>query len=226
MANRNFSSQFQFSFEKQVVNLPCKITLTSNGARATLVNQAITYSAVAFGAAGNAVTIALLDPGLPSQALSVTVSGSAISVHLATDGGSLITSTATDVVAAIQASAAASALVTVSGSGLTALVALAATHLAGGLDAVFTNNMLIPFLTPYQVNETSYGLLLADKYYALISCQMMLMPAIAADLILQLISEDVASSKVIQFHALAGATPTLLSAGDSVYIDLLLRNVI
>lgn len=103
-------------------------------AQATLVNQSLTYTAVAYGASGNAITIRLLDPGAPSQSLSVSVAGSAITVHLATDGGSAITSTGDDVKAAINGNVSAAALVVVSGSNASPVTAIAATALSGGRD--------------------------------------------------------------------------------------------
>lgn len=64
-----------------------KFTQTDTGARATLVNQAVTYTAVAWGTAGNSITVALLNTGVPSQALGISVVGSAISVNLALGAG-------------------------------------------------------------------------------------------------------------------------------------------
>jgi hypothetical protein len=60
------------------------------------------------------VTITLVDPATASASLSVAVTGRDITVNLATDGTSAITSTATLVKAAIDGDADASALVTVS----------------------------------------------------------------------------------------------------------------
>lgn len=107
--------------------------------RATLLNQGITYTAVRPGTVGNAITIALINPALPSQSLSISVVNSAISISLATDGGSAITTTATQLVAALGANAAASALVTASGAGAIALSALAATALSTGTNGTILN---------------------------------------------------------------------------------------
>lgn len=88
------------------------------------------------GGKGNGITVAYVDPGAASQALSVTVAGSAITVNLATNGGSAITSTAAEVAAAILANFNAQRLVNVtnkSGNDGTGVVtALAATALSGG----------------------------------------------------------------------------------------------
>ena len=109
--------------------------LAASGAQAHLVEQDITYTAVASGTGGNSITITYLNPGIPSQSLSVTVVSNAITVHLATDGGSALTSTATQIQAAVAASIPASALVTavVTGTGSNVETAVAATHLAGGV---------------------------------------------------------------------------------------------
>ncbi|WP_051325115.1 M14 family metallopeptidase [Candidatus Solirubrobacter pratensis] len=61
---------------------------------------------------GNNITAQLKDPGAPSSPLSVSVAGPAITVNLATDATGAITSTAGQVVDAINASPAASSLVT------------------------------------------------------------------------------------------------------------------
>lgn len=116
-------------------------------AQATLnVNPAgddngLTLTAVAYGEDGNDITIAYVDPAENDASLSVGVVGNAISVALATDSEGAITSTAADVLAAIEASEAASALVTVeimtsdSGSaddGTGVVTAMAAAPLTGG----------------------------------------------------------------------------------------------
>jgi hypothetical protein len=92
----------------------------------------VLYTAVNPGSGGNSVTVKHVNDG-PSQALSVTVSGSNVTVHLATNGSSVPTSTAAQVIAAVAAAASAAALVvgTVPNGAGTAQVA-AATNLAGG----------------------------------------------------------------------------------------------
>lgn len=97
-----------------------------------IVNTALLYTAVTPGVPGNAVNVTYINPGLPSQALSVEVQGKDIYVHLATDGSSVLTSTAGAVLAAVNAHAAASALVVVTAPGLTTgiLTAQAKTYLS------------------------------------------------------------------------------------------------
>lgn len=103
---------------------------------------AIQYTAKKTGAKGNNISIEYVDPGQASQALSVTVNGTKITVSLATDGAGAITSTAADVVAAVNGDTDAAALVAAAlygdgndGSGV--LDAVAETSLSGGLDAEF-----------------------------------------------------------------------------------------
>ncbi|GAA2042442.1 M14 family zinc carboxypeptidase [Agromyces tropicus] len=87
---------------------------------------------------GNDLSVALVDPGAADAALGVSVAGDDITVSLATDASGAITSTAAQVVAAINASPEASALVTAytyrgnTGSGI---VSAAAADLADGLSA-------------------------------------------------------------------------------------------
>ena len=59
---------------------------------------------------GNQVTMQFVNPGAPSSPLSVSASGLAITVSLATDGAGALTSTAAQVVAALNADPAASAI--------------------------------------------------------------------------------------------------------------------
>ncbi len=146
---------------------------------AALVNQSLTYTSLAASLAANDITIALVDPGAPGASLSVVTVGDAITVNLATDGGGLITSTGNAVKAAINADPSASLLVLVSGTNASAVTALAATNLAGGLDGVIdiTENTLgIPshgFVTGLKTQLTTTGtlpapLLTATDYYVIV----------------------------------------------------------
>lgn len=117
---------------------PAAATLTTG---LVASNNAITFTADAEGANGNDITVALVNPGGNNITLLVSCTGTAISVRLATDGSGAITSTATLVIAAVNAHPAASALVTAAnaqgsnGSGVVA--AVAATALSGGKDDLF-----------------------------------------------------------------------------------------
>ena len=99
-------------------------------------HAAVLVTAATGGPAGNAVTVALVDPGVANTALAVTTTGDAITVTLATDAAGAITTTAAAVVTAWAAVSAATTLATValaSGSdGTGVLAAVAATALTGG----------------------------------------------------------------------------------------------
>lgn len=101
----------------------------------------LTFTAVAYGASGNRITVAYTDPAANNAALAVTVSRHDITVSLATGVAGAITSTAALVKAALEASPAAASLVSVAiyaadgggaddGSGV--VTAMARVHLAGG----------------------------------------------------------------------------------------------
>lgn len=98
------------------------------GAFASKVVQDITYTAVAAGTGGNAITIAYVTGGTAGSEV-VTVTGNAISVSIA--GG---VSTAAQILAAIQASTPAKALVSaaITGTASNAQTAVAASNLIGG----------------------------------------------------------------------------------------------
>jgi prolyl oligopeptidase PreP (S9A serine peptidase family) len=125
-------------------------TAETNATRTTGVignNNAILFTSKVRGTAGNAITVALVDPDDSDEVLSVAVTGTAIVVSLATGNapGNAITSTAAQVITAVNASTAASALVTAANAGASngsaAVVAVAATALAGGAD----NGEIKPF---------------------------------------------------------------------------------
>lgn len=108
-------------------------------------NNDVLYTANVAGSPGNDITVQYIDPGLASQALAVSVVGKAIRVRLATDAGSVITSTAALVLAAVNAHWMASHLVTAvvgDGAGAGVVTAMAETHLAGGADMDATHAAL------------------------------------------------------------------------------------
>lgn len=102
----------------------------------TGANNDLTYTAKKGGTWGNSIQVEYLDPGGANQALAITVSGFLISVSLATNGSSVITSTAALVSTAIAANADANRLVDVanasSNDGTGVVTALTATNLSGG----------------------------------------------------------------------------------------------
>lgn len=108
-------------------------------------NNGLTWTARAPGT--TTVTVELADPGTPSASLGIVVTGAAIKVNLATSSESAVTSTAAAVLALVQGSTAASALVTVAhtgeSTGAVAVADVAASPLTGGTALAATK---------YQVN--------------------------------------------------------------------------
>jgi hypothetical protein len=109
---------------EEVTTSPVSYIMTNDGApddavQATLdVNptgddNGLTFTAKQYGTAGNAISIEYLDPSANDAALSVSVFNKRITVNLATGSGGAIESTAADVKTAIEASVAASRLVSV-----------------------------------------------------------------------------------------------------------------
>jgi hypothetical protein len=108
------------------------------------LETAIRWRAVAPGVAGNAVTIAYVDPGPGPVALAVGEAGNAITVTLQTDAAGTILSTAAEVVAEVVAQILLGAVTLVTaelgcalGNGIVS--AMAPTNLAGGVDAGVAN---------------------------------------------------------------------------------------
>src|SRR5512138_335464 len=78
----------------------CKVKLATRPYYTTNLtgdNNDITWSQV--GGTTSDVSIIYVDPGLPSQSLSISVSTNAITVNLATNASSVITTIASDIVA-------------------------------------------------------------------------------------------------------------------------------
>lgn len=105
----------------------------------TGANNDLVFTAVAGqGQTANGISVRYVNPGAPSISLDVSVIGLAITVRLATNGSSVITTTAAQITAAIAADPDASFLVTSANapanSGAGVVTALSATPLAGGSD--------------------------------------------------------------------------------------------
>jgi hypothetical protein len=102
----------------------------------TGANNDMVFTAKVKGTVGNAISVAYIDPGEETATESVVVTGSDIVVTLRSV--SSVLSTAAQVKAAIEASAAAAALVTVAAAAsdtlATAVIAMAADDLIGGVD--------------------------------------------------------------------------------------------
>lgn len=154
-------------------------------------NNALTFTSKLIGTAGNAISIALINPNANNAVLSVAVAGNAITVNLATGSTSTITTTAAQLTAAIAAYAAANALVGVANTGAStgasAVAALSAT-LTGGIDEAF------PLDTPVLVTD-------ARKAASLAGAVGTLKPSLDA-------IADQASPVIIVVRVAADATPT------------------
>ena len=107
-------------------------------------SSGLTWTAIAAGPDGNAITVEFVVAGNDSP-LAISVSGTDIVVHLATDASGVATSTAAQVSAAVAASPAASALVAVTNTGASdgsgVLGALSPAHLTGGAAAGHDNRL-------------------------------------------------------------------------------------
>jgi hypothetical protein len=93
----------------EIVELPYKTNGYRRHAQAVLGSTSASRVAVdslAWGhEGGNDISVEIVDPGAGDRPLSVTVAGAAITVSLATDAGGAVTSTAAEVVAALNAEA-------------------------------------------------------------------------------------------------------------------------
>lgn len=127
------------SYATNIATLAC--TVPAETAAILVYNTSITLTAVADqGLAGNSITLAVIDGSgdmVPVTAGNeiVSVSGTAISVRM--DPTAVTGSSRTQVRAAINANAAAAALVTATGTSATVAAVLSATPLAGGVSGGF-----------------------------------------------------------------------------------------
>lgn len=107
-------------------------------------NNGVVLTAATAGELGNEISVRLVNPGTASAALSVAVTGKAITVSLATNSSSQVSTTGAQLITALGASAAAAALVAASAvagsTGAGAVTAQATTFLSGGLDEAFPLN--------------------------------------------------------------------------------------
>ena len=112
---------------------PPRATLTTS---LTGSDNDLKFTAKRGGSWGNSIRVRYVDPGAPSATLSVDVDGFDITVNLATDGSSVITSTANEVAAALVSNDYATRLVDVelasANTGAGVVTALSFTALAGG----------------------------------------------------------------------------------------------
>lgn len=117
----------------------------------TNANADLTYTAVDHGIEGNDISVTHTDPSGNDEPLGVSVSGTDITVSLATGEAGAITSTAAEVAAAIAANADAAALVTCTaeGTGAGVVNAETKTSLAGGA------NKRLVYLKPPRVSASA-----------------------------------------------------------------------
>jgi hypothetical protein len=96
----------------------------------------------------NAVGVKFLNPGTSSAGFSVTTSGNIITVHLATNGSSVVTTTANDVVTGISGNSTANSLVsmTVPGTGLATVDTITDAKVPGTGDegAIIASGVMTP----------------------------------------------------------------------------------
>jgi hypothetical protein len=102
-------------------------------------NDDLVFTHTAGGTVGNSYTIVYTDPGAASQSLAVTVSGYAVTVSLATDGAKAITSTALQIMNAINTSPGCKfinlgASLATGSTGAGVVTAMSVQSLAGGLN--------------------------------------------------------------------------------------------
>lgn len=113
-------------------------------------NNALTFTAKLAGELGNAISLRLVSPGTNNAVLSVSVSGTDVTVNLATGPSAAVTTTATQLKTALDANTSAAALLTVANTGASTgvgvVTALRRSELAGGLDDAFPLNT--PVLVP------------------------------------------------------------------------------
>lgn len=124
---------------RTATQIAADLTITASASKTILTSNAgILYTAVGAGTPGNSITITYLDPGANNALLSVSVTGTAITVNLATNSGGSITSTASSVKTAVDSFSPASALVStaLTGTGATVVTAVSATNLVGGISGL------------------------------------------------------------------------------------------
>jgi hypothetical protein len=141
-----------------VINLPYKTNGYRRNAQALLgtpPGAAVVVTSKAYGSeGGNDLLIELTDPGSANSPLSVTTSGKLITVRLATDGAGKPTSTAADVVAALNAQPSSPVMASTyrGNAGAGVLAPVAATQLSDFLQAPAS----VP-RAPFQVQALRVG---------------------------------------------------------------------
>ena len=126
------------------VNIGTVIKVTGQGDRATYIhgtgNGALTFTAILYGTSGNSITIELQNNGISKTLSTVSVTGNAIVIQLATDGGGTITTTATLLAALCNNDVDISALIgsVAGGDGSGLMAILGAANLTGGGSSAYS----------------------------------------------------------------------------------------
>ena len=114
-------------------------------------DAAVVATAVDAGVAGNNIEVVIVHPGSASQALTITLAETVITVSLATDATSAVTTTASQLIAAWATEADVVALATLAlatgSSGADTVAPLGRTALAGGLNDFAPLNTPVAVLT-------------------------------------------------------------------------------
>jgi len=230
MANRRYTSQFSYSFERMPVKLMAAFTQTgSTGAFAAKVTQGLTLTAVTMGSYGNSITIAFT-PGATAGAEVVSVIGNAISVQIETGVSSV-----TQVRTALNAAPAAAALVTTTGTNAATVATASALPLLAGADTSFTvaqpqgGTSTAGVAAGFTLSQTGTGefkMAINDPYPSMQAASISIQKAAAADIKAQISSAATAfgSAQAVTFRTIAVATPTNLASGDVIYVELTMRN--
>ena len=132
-------------------------------------NNAITFTAKQGGTAAHGIKIQLKDPAGNDAALKVTFENDTIVVSLATGGAGAITSTAAEVIAAVNSALYVKDLVSAANQGASngtaAVVAVAATALAGATNANVIPDVILDEEVPNQAADTNVRVSLGGAFY-------------------------------------------------------------
>jgi len=135
----------------------------------TADNNAILFTARIPGAAGEGIKVQLKDPSGNNQALKVTIENNVVVVSLATGGAGAITSTAADVIAAINASLYVKDILVAANSGASSgagvVAAVAATALDNGADSNVVPELILNETVPNQVGSVNVEACLGGAFY-------------------------------------------------------------
>lgn len=222
MAQRNYTSNSSFSWERMPIRLMGSITQSgATGTFASKVTQGLTLTAVTMGTGGNSITIAFTGGGTAGAEV-VTVVGNAISVQIQSG-----VSTVTQVRTALNASTAAAALVTTTGTSASTVATASALPLLTGTSTAFTI-VGLQSVTVAQIGTGVFKLTMQDPFAALLNMNILIKKSSATDIKPQIQSVNTLATgtlpQSIVIRTIAVATPTDLASGDSLYIGMDMRN--